>query len=715
MAKKKTPKTPELQDDADDTQQTDKAVSKEDQQREDDDKLLLQARSLFDADFSHWNPIYDKAREDLQFLSDEPGAQWNPMEYNKRTKSGRNALNIDYLTQYVHQVANDIRQAERQVKVIPTGSDASIATAAVYQGLIKDISYDSNADEVYDTAATSAVKCSIGYIKVDHDYIDDKGWDQKLLLKRVINAFIIFPDRNSIESDGRDMNHCTELEQMKVSEFKRKYPDAAVVSFDSDAKDKSSDLGEDDEITIAHFFIKSSEESTLVHPEDATRTRTVIKNKIMRYKLSGSDVLERTTFPGDYIPYVPCYGEEAWVDGERNLHSLIRKSKDAQKQFNLMQSIKVDVLLKQPQASVMVAEGSIENYKEDWIDPTKSMALRYATHDAEGNPLPAPQRLEPPTMSAGLIEATKQSVDDIRATLGLYQSSIGQQGNEVSGKAINARKIEGDTATYHFGDNLIRSITQVGRIIVCAAPEIYDTARVIQILNDEDEPELVGINGLTPQGQQAMHDFSKGHYNIRVTVGASFTTKRQEGFAFLKDMITQAPDLLKVGGDILFKNADFAGAQEMSARFKRTMDPHILGETPQQDPQVAQLTQQLDQAKQLISAGAQQLQELQKKLDDKTAEQQIKAAAVDSKDKHEETKSQLALVQQVSDHTLQERKLDIEEQKNAGQLAIASMQLQIDSLLSVMQRIESAVTPQQLPAGNTPANSGGVPPQGVSP
>lgn len=697
----------------DDKQQP--ATAENQTQREEDDRLLEMARSLFAADFSHWNKIYEKAREDLKFLSDEPGAQWNENEYRKRTKSGRNALNIDYLTQYVHQVANDIRQAERQVKVIPTGSEASIATAAVYQGLIKDISYDSNADEVYDTASTSAVKCSIGYIKVDHDYVDDKGWDQKIILKRVINPFIIFPDSNSIESDGRDMNHCTELEQMKVSDFKRKYPNAAVSGFDGDTKERSKDLGDNDEITIAHFFIKSSEETELAHPEDSTRTRTVIKNKIMRYKLSGQDVLERTTFPGDYIPYVPVYGEEAWQDGERHLHSLIRKSKDAQKQFNLMQSIKVDVLLKQPQASVMVAEGSIENYKEDWIDPTKSMALRYATHDAEGNALPAPQRLEPPVMSAGLIEATKQSVDDIRATLGLYQSSIGQQGNEVSGKAINARKIEGDTATYHFGDNLIRSITQVGRIIVCAAPEIYDTPRIIQILNDEDDPELVGINGLTPVGQQAMHDFSKGSYNIRVTVGASFTTKRQEGFAFLKDMITQAPELLKVGGDILFKNADFAGAQELSARFKRTMDPRILGETPQQDPQVAQLTQQLDQAKQIIQAGAQQMQEMQKQIDDKTADQKIKAAAIQAKSDGDETKNQLSLVQTASDHALKERELDITEQKNAGQLALASMQLQIDGLLQVMQRIESAVTPQKLPAGNTSANSGGAIPQGVTP
>lgn len=714
MAKKTKTPAPELQaeTDVDDSQP---GITAEQKQKQDDDKLLEMARSLFAGDFSHWNPIYDKGREDLLFLSDQPGAQWNQAEFNKRTKSGRNALNIDYLTQYVHQVANDIRQAERQVKVIPTGSDASIATAAVYQGLIKDISYESAADEVYDTASTSAVKCSIGYIKVDHDFIDDKGWDQKIILKRVINPFIIFPDRNSIESDGRDMNHCTELEQMKVSEFKRKYPNAAVVAFDNDSKDGSSNLTEDDEITIAHFFIKSSEESELVHPEDPNRTRTVIKNQIMRYKLSGQDVLERTTFPGDYIPYVPVYGEEAWVDGERNLHSLIRKSKDAQKQFNLMQSIKVDVLLKQPQASVMVAAGSIEAYKDDWIDPTKSMALRYDTHDAEGNPLPVPQRLEPPTMSSGLIEATKQSVDDIRATLGLYQSSIGQQGNEVSGKAINARKIEGDTATYHFGDNLIRSITQVGRIIVCAAPEIYDTQRIIQIMNDEDEPELVGINGLTPQGQQAVHDFQKGSYNVRVTVGASFTTKRQEGFAFLKDMITQAPELLKVGGDILFKNADFAGAQEMSARFKRTMDPRILGETPQQDPQVAQLSQQLDQAKQLISAGAQQLQDLQKQLDDKNQEMAIKAAAVKSKDENESDKNQLALVKQTSDHTLQERKLDIEEQKNAGQLAIASMQLQIDGLLSVMQRIEQAVTPPKLPQGNTSDNPVGIAPQGATP
>ncbi len=678
----------------------------EQKQREADDAIVQHAKDLYETDKTHWDPIYDKAREDLRFLSDEPGAQWLDQEYAKRTKSGRTALTIDMLNQFVHQVANNIRMKEPSINVIPDGNEATIETAKIFKGLIKKIEYNSSADEVYDTAATSAVKCSIGYIRIDHDYIDETSFNQELKIKRVINPFLIFPDSTFIESDGRDQNRCTILDKMKARDFKRKYPLAAVISFDS--SDKNQNLKDEDDVTIAEFFIKSTEESTLTAPEDPKKTRTVRKFTIMRYKLSGADVLERSTFPGDYVPIVPVVGEEAWEDGVRHLHSLIRKSKQAQMQFNIMQSIKVDVLMKQPNASVMVPAGAIENYKDDWIDPSKSMALRYDTHDGEGNPLPPPTRLEPPQMSSGIIEAANSSIDHIKGTLGLYNQALGEQGNETSGVAINARKIQGDVATYHFGDNLVRSITQVGRILVCAAAAVYDVGRIIGILNEEDDSELVGINGLTVEGQTALHDFSKGKYDVRVLTGASYATKRQESEAFLTDIIKGNPQMMNVVGDLLFKYSDVAGAEVIAARVKKMIPPQILaGEDGQQapDPQVAQLTQQLEQAKQLIQAGAAEMQKMQQKLDDKTQELQIKAAAVSSK--HETAGNNSML--KVGELAIKDRALDIEEQKNAGELALSAMGQKIDLVMQMMQRFE-----KQLPQGNTAAGNGAVNPQGVT-
>lgn len=671
-----------------------------------DDDIIQRAKDLYTLDKSHWDPIYNKARDDLKFLSDEPAAQWNPKDYADRTKTGRPALTIDYLSQFVHQVANDIRMNEPSINVIPVGSESSIETAAVFKGLIKKIEYTSSAAEAYDSAVTSAIKCCIGYILVDHDYVDASGgFDQELQIKRCINPFVIFPDRTSIESDGCDMGHCTVLEKMKVSEFKRLYPLAAIVSFEDDSSTKAPK--DDDEITVAQFFIKSSEETELVAPDGKTK-RMIKKNSIMRYKISGQNILSRTIFPGEYIPVVPVYGEEAWIDGKRELFSLIRKAKQAQMMFNLWKSLETELIMKQPQAPVMTPAGAIENYKSDWIDPSKSMALRYDMFDAQDRPLNKPERLQPPTIPTGIVNAARETVDDIKATMGLYNASIGKQGTEVSGVAINARKVEGDVATYHYGDNLVRSLTQVGRILVSAAPVIYDTQRIIDILNEEDEPETVEINGVpteqTQKEQKIAHNFSKGKYDVRVTTGASFTTKRQEAATFFESIVKQQPDLMKVMGDLLFKNMDFAGAQQMAARMKKMIPQELIaGEdgSAAPDPQVAQLTQALQQAQDQIKEMAQEGMKLEEQLKNKDAATQGKIQNDAEKNQLQAMQMQIDRLVAASDARLENRKLDITEQKNAGDLAIAAQQLQLDALLQTMQRIE-----QQLPQGNPAANGG---------
>lgn len=681
-------------------------------------EVLEKAKKLKKTDAEHWNPIFEKGRDDLDFLSDDDECQWPTKEYNDRVKTGRPALTVDYLTQFVHQVANNIRMNTPSINPIP-GDDKSVADADMVKGLIKKIEYDSRADEVYDTGATSAIKCSIGFARVDHDYVDErKGFEQKLIIQRVINQFMIFMDCTTIESDGSDQNHCTILEKIRVSKFKSEYPGCEPTSFEDDQTDK--EYKDEDEITLAEFFIKSTEEEEITATDTKGKaTRRKVKRAVInRYKFSGTEVLSKTTFPGSYIPIVPFYGEEAWQDGKRHLLSLIRKSKQAQYMFNLMQSVEAEILMKQPIAPVMVAAGAIENYADDWLNPSKSMALRFDSHDAEGNELPTPQRLSPAVIPAGVVNMGREAVDNIKATMGLYNTSIGAQANEVSGKAIDARKIQGDIATYHFGDNTVRAITQIGRIIVSAMPEIYDTERVVGIIDGEDKPKHVGINGAKVDGQKETHNLNSANFDVRVITGNSYATMRQESAAFYQDLMKQSPEMMKVGGDLMFKNMDVQGAQEMAARMRKIIDPKLLqDDDDSQDPQVMALTQQLQQAQQIIQQGAQQMQQLQQQLQEKNAGVQAKAQNDAEKNQLTMMKTQLDAQAKKMDQfvammnlMLKARQLDITEQNNAGNLALKADAQQDQSLLGMMQAITAALPQTELPGepGDTAANNGAV-------
>lgn len=581
--------------------------------------IVEEARAKYEADRQHWGENYRKGEDDLRFQSDEEGAQWDVKELQLRTKEGRPIVTIDQLSQFVHQVANDIRQNTPTIDVLPAGEEASVEDAEILKGLIRGIEYDSVADDAYDTAALSAVRCGIGFIRVTHDYADDNSFNQLLAIKRVVDPFACYLDGNSIECDGRDAMHCTIVDKYPLALFKKKWPKKQPVCFDS-GSDYSS--GKEGTVSVAEFYkieetekrVAMREGSDEIVDYDASEEasyvvdRTIKQRRVLRYVLSGAEVLEEGIFPGIYVPLVPVYGEEMWIKDKRYLYSLIRKAKQGQQHFNRWKSLESEMLLKQPQAPVMAPEGSTEDYADDWLNPTKVGVLRYKLYDTQGRQLPLPARLSPPQIPAGFINAARESVDDIKATLGLYNASIGNRSNETSGVAINARKMQGENATFHFPDNTVRSITQVGRILVFAAHEVYDARRIVRIIDAEESSRLVGINGALTSGQKASHFLTQGRYSVRVSTGASHATKRQEATALYGDIIRMNPQMMMYMGDLFFANSDVAGAPAMAARMKKLLPPQLKEEENGGDDKQKQMMAMLEKLQQEKQALAAQLE-----------------------------------------------------------------------------------------------------------
>ena len=587
----------------------------------------------------YWQPIYDKARDDLFFQSDDPYAQWDRKDAEARRKSGRPVLTIDQLAQFVNQVSNDIRMNTPSIDVDPAGMGADPEIAEIFQGLIKDIENKSGADDAYDNAVNFAIKCGIGYIRVDHDYADEMSFDQELYIDRVINPFAVLFDSESIEADGSDAKYCFILDKMKLEDYKKKYPKASTASFS--VTDHYTSENERDEITLAEYFYSVEEEVTIVQDGEEVRivgddeelaentvTRKTTMRVVRRCKMNGEEKLEETTFPGDYIPVVPVYGEEAWMDGKRHLLSLIRRSKDSQRMFNYWASMETEMLMRSPKAQWLAAEGTIEDYADDYLNPDKAAAMRFKQTDSSGKPAPAPQYVPPVQIPAGIVNARQQTTQDIRATMGLYDAFLGQQDNAISGVAISNRQREGNRAVFHFADNLVRSVTQVGRILVSAIPEIYDTPRVVRIIGKEDTNDLVGINGMYVEGQERNYSLAQGRYNVKVSTGASFSTMRQEASEAYRQIVSSQPELMQIMGDLLFKYMDFPGAQAISERFKKTMDPAIIDD--EQDPQVVAMQAQNQELQTAIDILQGQIGQLQQQLQDKQNEIAIKARSEES-------------------------------------------------------------------------------------
>lgn len=629
----------------------------------------------------HWSGIYQAGKEDLHFLSDNPSAQWNEKDYEARRKKNRPILTIDQTTQFVNQVSNDIRMNTPTINVIPHSGGADLITAEVYQGLIRDIEQNSNADASYDHAVNCAIRSSIGFIRVDHRIKDRETEQQELFIQRVTNQFAVLLDPESTEPDGSDALWALVFDDISKDSFERKYKGFEPVSFEKDASEKA------DYVCIAEYF--------KIDETDGGRV-------VRRYLLSGEDILEETTFPGDYIPIVPVYGEEAWVDGERKLHSLIRKAKDPQRRYNYLASMEAEILMKAPKAAIIAVGGTTENYANDYKSPDDAIVMRYDQTDAKGNHAPPPQLNYGPQIPTGIVNSMQMAAQDIKATMGLYNAFIGQGSNETSGVAIQQRKMEGDRAVYHFGDNLVRSIGHIGKILVCAIPYIYVEPRIERVVSAEEETELVGLNGALAPNQTQSIFLDNGKYSVRVTTGASFATMREEAANFFQQVIQSQPQLIEIAGDLLFKYMDFPGAQALSERMKRIIPPNILDD--QENPQVAALAKENEQLKAEMAAMQRELQSKQADQQIKVMDSQLRAQTEQAKAELEAQKLHLQQAEGLSENALKQQEMQIKQKEleiKQAELELKGQELlinaQLQSQAQTMQQNQPAAPPPSPP------------------
>src|SRR5258708_7962177 len=168
--------------------------------------------------------------------------------------------------------------------------------------------------------------------------------------------------------------------------------------------------------------------------------------------------------------------------------------------------------------------------------------LEYNPVSAAGQAMPPPQRqqYEPPIQSMNLM--LRNASDDLKSVTGVFDPSLGQQKSDQSGKAVQLLQKQSDVSNMHFVDNLSRSMRFTGRQIIDLIPKIYDAPRVQRIINPDQSVDHVVVhsgqdsaaNGLGQTQDPAIkkvYDLSVGDYDVTVSVGPSYQSKRQESVA----------------------------------------------------------------------------------------------------------------------------------------------------------------------------------------
>jgi hypothetical protein len=646
-----------------------------------DKDIISVAKSRFTMAVSAYSESREDELDDLRFYAGSPDNSWQwPADVLQtrgsvqgQTINARPCLTINKLPQHVRQVTNDQRQNRPSGKVIPVDDKADVEVAEIFDGLVRHIEYISDADVAYDTACENQVAYGEGYIRLLTEYCDDDTFNQDIKIGRIRNSFSVYMDPTIQDPCGADAQWCFITEDLTKAEYERQFPDAQPISsmMSQGVGDASiSQWVSENTVRIAEYFYIEHEKATLhlyygnvtamkgsVEDQEMAatgmkpiRTRTVDIKKVKWCKINGFEVLESQDWAGSSIPVVRVVGNEFEVDGRIYVSGIVRNAKDAQRMYNYWTSQEAEMLALAPKAPFIGYGGQFEGYEQQWKTANTTnwpyLEVNPDVTDGQGGVLPLPQRAPPPLPQTGLIQAKMGASDDIKGTTGQYDASLGQTSNERSGKAILARERQSDVGTYHYVDNLARAVRYITRQIVELIPKIYDTERIARIVGEDGETDLIKVNPNQPmpvnkimdnQGIviEKIYNMGVGKYDVCVTTGPSYMTKRQEALEAMAQLLQGNPQLWSVAGDLFIKNMDWPGAQEMSKRFAKTIDPKIM-EGGDESPEMQAATMQMEAMGQEMEQMHQMLQNVSKSmeaqdLERKNYEAQIKAFDAETK------------------------------------------------------------------------------------
>lgn len=609
--------------------------------------FLSEMRKEYQADIDYDRINRSQALDDKKFSA---GEQWDPIVLEQR--KGLPCLVINSIPQFTAQLVGDWRESRKAIKILAT-NDEDVDIASIRADMIRAIEVQSRADRVYDSSFESLVQCGDGAFRIAVEYARDDVFDQDIFIRPIEDVHATVWDRFSVDPTGRDAKRVFVDDRMPISEFKRKYPGKDP----SDLIDDTNDLQtwnvegwiDADSYRVTEYWRLIQRRKVIalfgngkIFELDGTngeelvekygnpvKTRIAWCSYAQMHLVTAFCILEG---PFEYrlnrLPIIRMSGRVVNVGGRRVRYGLVRFMKDAVRLRNFWRSVAAEQLGYAPKAQWMATESAVEG-REDKIRAahlSRDPLLVFNDEAVFGQNV---QRMDPPVMQDALLNESAVNAQDMKDVTGIHDASLGVRSNETSGRAIMARQKEGDVASLTFYDNGNAAVLEAGDVINQLIPQVIDGTRTLLTIGEDQAPKLIRVNDPMLPGSP---DLAVGMFQVTLSTGTSYSTKRQEAAQALMDMIQVAPQIAQIAGDLIATNMDFPGAEKLAKRLKKTVPPQFLEDDDPDKQQGPQITpEQLQQ----LQLEMQALVEENKALKvDKTLEfKKLEIQAYDSKTK----------------------------------------------------------------------------------
>ena len=631
----------------------------------------------------------EQAYKDTCFAIDHEGCQWPAdIRTNRETDSPpRPCLVLNKIPEKIDQVEGEFRQLRPSVKIRGVDSQADPKVAEILSGIVRHIEYNSNAhSEAYNTSHSSTLYSGRGAWRIDIEDAEEDPFIRDIKINRIPNVLTVYWDPASKKLDKSDSDYFFVTEEINRKNFKAEYPDEELgQDWEADAK-TWEDWRTDEKIRIAEYWWREKEKRKFYRvrrevegqePEEFTtdepiefidevlEEKEVSVPKIKWCKMISNRILEGPHgHTGKYIPIIIEIGKEVNVSGQAKTRGMVRFAKEPQQMYNYWSSTATETYALAPKSPYLATSAMLHKHLTQWNQAnTKNYPFLLWEVDPKAPGL-GPKRELPPQVSSAIAHELIRMEHDIMSSMGIYQASLGDEGQEKSGKAITARQRQGSIGSYTFTSNFQTALAYSTKILIDLIPKVYDTERILRIRGEDDTEKTVPINARpnAPFMQQGNNEFSPdliseprenvteyvndlsvGKYDVAVTIGPSYTTQREEAAAMLIDLVKAFPQIGMAAIDIIVANLDIPGSDELISRVKKMIPPELKDPEPGEEGQQAQ--EQPPDPQVMIEM--QKLQMEEREQDRKDFETQIKAIVDMMKVDADERKGDLLEIKEI--------------------------------------------------------------------
>lgn len=585
------------------------------------------------------------------------GRTWNTED--KAARAGRPCLELDQLSQYTNRLVNSYRQNPRGIKVSPDGGGATDATAEHLANRVRQIEYDSHAQEVYTVAGENGATRGYGYARIVAEYEDSQSDNQRLRFKAIPNPNQVIEDPDAESTSGADWQYLFFVHTLTLREFRRDYPGAQVKDFSAETIARLPRwLGKDGRVQIAEYW---SVTETPPASGKGRPTRTVcmyLTNGVELLQKPGSP--KKTEWRGSSIPFMACYGTIVYDTDEAGesrklLQSYTYKARDGAKGYNWTASTELEALAKPVKAALLGYEGQVDNDTLLLIERATKEEVAWIGFkpvlDATGTQvMPLPQYGVRSPDIQGFEIARESFRRDVQNALGHFSATDSRQGSTkvTSGVALQELTKSGDLGSYHYVAHYDDMIREGGVKIVELLPFYDDTEKEVMTRLPDQTSKPVWVNRKTQRAQDGTATYGPKdlrmdptqRHAVTISTGPSRDSQRAEG----KDAamaLLQNPQAFPVIASDAVRLMDLGPVGDQMAEDLEFLQPPVMQQARQQKeggaPDPRQLQQENAGLKQQVQHAEGVMQQQHQELEGKQAEiaskEKIAAAEIASKER----------------------------------------------------------------------------------